>query len=234
MIYFYMLGGLIKMSCNKVTATVLAGGSSTRMGRNKALLKLGNKTMIERVVNPLQCIFDDILVVTNEPENYHMLKGIKFVPDCVNMGRKSSLIGLYSGLKQSETSHIFAIGCDMPFVNTGLIKYMVNLLKNEDVLVPFVDTGLVEHIMDSSGNEGSAVPSVKRHYQPLHAIYSKGCIPECKKLLEKGQYKITNVFENMNVNKILEEDIKKFDSYMLCFKNINTYKEYLQIMHSFE
>ena len=258
------------MGSNKVTATVLAGGGSTRMGRNKALLKLGDKMMIERVVDPLKNIFDDILVVTNEPEEYNMLKGVKFVKDCVDAGKKSSLIGLYSGLKQSKTSHIFAIGCDMPFVNTELIKYMADLLKNEDVIVPFSSNGSIEHIMDSlkngnidtrnknvdikSRNVGiknrnadiknrnmdiknkntDMVLPVRRYYQPLHAMYGKGCIPGFERLLKEGCYKIANIFEDVNVKKIMEEEIKRLDPYMLCFKNINTYEEYEQILHFFE
>lgn len=220
------------MSSNRVTAAVLAGGGSTRMGKNKALLKLGNRTMIERVVIPLQCIFDDILVVTNEPEKYNMLKRVRFVADCVDAGEKSSLIGLYSGLKQNETSHIFAIGCDMPFVNIGLIEYMVNSLKGEDVIVPFGSNGLIECAVDLSKNRDAAAFS--GYYQPLHAIYGKGCIPEFEKLLEKGCHKIAGIFENVDTKKITGEEIKRFDPYGLCFKNINTYEEYLQIAHSFE
>ncbi len=249
------------MGSNKVTATVLAGGGSTRMGRNKALLKLGDKMMIERVVDPLKNIFDDILVVTNEPEEYNMLKSVKFVKDCVDAGEKSSLIGLYSGLKQSETSHIFAIGCDMPFVNTELIKYMVGLLKNEDVVVPFSSNGSIESIVDSfkNGNMGIRNRNMdiknrnvgiknknenakngntdiknRRYYQPLHAMYGKGCIPGFERLLGRGCYKIANIFEDVNVKKVTEEEIKKLDPYMLCFKNINTYEEYEQVLHFFE
>ncbi len=221
------------MDSKEVTAAVLAGGGSTRMGRNKALLKLGNKTMIERVVNPLQGIFNEILVVTNEPEQYDMLEGVRFVRDCINVEGKSSLIGLYSGLKQSETSHIFAIACDMPFVNTGLIKYMVNLLKGEDVIVPFVNTNQNECMVDLLKNENPVVPSSEKYYQPLHAIYGKGCISEFEMLLKRGKYKITSAFENVNTKKITEEKIKRFDSYMLCFKNINTYEEYLQVTYFF-
>lgn len=229
------VGGLIKeMNSDRVTAVVLAGGGSTRMGQDKALLKLGNKTMIERVVIPLQGIFKDILIVTNEPERYNMLKNVKLVRDCIKTKEKSSLIGLYSGLKQSETSHIFAIGCDMPFVNIGFIKYMVDSLKDEDVIVPFCSNGLIERTTDLSGNKDMAAQPAKEYYQPLHAIYGKGCLPGFRELLEKGCYKIAGIFENVNTKKITEEEIKRFDSCMLCFKNINTYEEYLQVMHSFE
>lgn len=200
------------MICNRITAVVLAGGGSSRMGKNKALLKLGNKTMIERVVNPLQRIFNDILVVANEPNEYKMLKGVRFIGDYINTEEKNSLIGLYSGLKQSETSHIFVMGCDMPFVNIEIIRHMTNMLKDEDVIVPFVGG----------------------HYQPLHAIYGKGCLPGFEKLLEKKRYKIIDVFKSVNIKKVIEEDIQEFDPQMFCFENINTYEEYLQIKDIFE
>lgn len=200
------------MICNRITAVVLAGGGSSRMGKNKALLKLGNKTMIERVVNPLQRIFNDILVVANEPNEYKMLKGVRFIGDYINTEEKNSLIGLYSGLKQSETSHIFVMGCDMPFVNIEIIRHMTNMLKDEDVIVPFVGG----------------------HYQPLHAIYGKGCLPGFEKLLEKKRYKIIDVFKSVNIKKVIEEDIQEFDPQMFCFENINTYEEYLQIKDNFE
>lgn len=200
------------MDNNKVTAVVLAGGGSARMGTNKALLKLGNKTMIERVVDPLKNIFNDILVVTNNPEEYGMLRGVSFVRDCINIGGKNSLIGLYSGLKQSKTSHIFVIGCDMPFINTGLIRYMVDLLRDEDILVPYVE----------------------EYYQPLHAIYGKACITGFENLLEKKQYKISNIYDHVNIKTVTDDHIKKFDPHMLCFENINTYEEYLKARDNFE
>lgn len=196
---------------DRVTAVVLAGGGSSRMGTNKALLKLGNKTMIERVVEPLKNIFNSIIIVTNDPEEYTILKGVRFVKDHVDIEEKNSLIGLYSGLRESETSHIFVMACDMPFVNLGLIKFMINSLRSEDVIVPFVGG----------------------HYQPLHAIYGKGCIPEFESLLEMGWYKIANVFKVVSMKEIMEDDIKKFDFNMLCFENINTYEEYLQIKDKF-
>jgi len=78
-----------------------------------------------------------------------MLRNVRFVSDCVDTEEKNSLIGLYSGLKQSDTPYIFVTGCDMPFINIELIKYMVNLLQDEDIIVPFVDG----------------------YYEPLYALY---------------------------------------------------------------
>ncbi len=195
-----------------VTAVVLAGGRSIRMGRNKALLKLGNKTMIERVVEPLQTIFENIIVVTNIPKEYSMLKKVKFVSDCVDMEEKNSLVGLYSGLIESKTDHIFVIACDMPFINTKLSEYMVDLLQDEDVIIPFVDG----------------------HYQPLYAIYGKRCIPEFEKLFQRRWYKIIDAFQDLKIRKITREEVLELDSSMLCFENINTYEQYSQLKDAFD
>ena len=200
------------MFSSKVTAVVLAGGASTRMGQDKASLRLGNKTMLERIVGELQSIFENIIVVTNTPDKYEMLHNVKFVRDCLNMEERNSLVGLYSGLKQSETPNIFVLGCDMPFVNQHLIEYMVNSLKDEDIVIPFTNG----------------------YYEPLHAIYSRSCIPALEKLLQEKQYKITEMFTAVIVKKIIDEDIQKFDPSMACFKNINTYDEYLSLKDMFE
>lgn len=200
------------MIYSRVTAVVLAGGRSIRMGRNKALLKLGNKTMIERVVEPLQTIFENIIIVTNMPKEYSMLKKVKFVSDCVDMEEKNSLVGLYSGLIESKTDHVFVIACDMPFINTKLSEYMVDLLQDEDVIIPFVDG----------------------HYQPLYAIYGKRCIPEFEKLFQRRWYKIIDAFQDLKIRKITKEEILELDSSMLCFENINTYEQYLQLKDIFD
>ena len=200
------------MIYSRVTAVVLAGGRSIRMGRNKALLKLGNKTMIERVVEPLQTIFENIIIVTNMPKEYPMLKKVKFISDCVDMEEKNSLVGLYSGLIESKTDHIFVIACDMPFINTKLSEYMVDLLQDEDVIIPFVDG----------------------YYQPLYAIYGKRCIPEFEKLFQRRWYKIIDAFQDLKIRKITREEILELDSSMLCFENINTYDQYLQLKDVFD
>lgn len=205
-------GRMMLMLCTEVTAVVLAGGGSTRMGKNKALLNLGNRTMIERIVEPLKNIFKDITVVTNNPEEYNMLKGVQLIGDCIEIEEKNSLVGLYSGLKASCTSHVFVIACDMPFINNELIKSMINIIGTEDVLIPFVGG----------------------HYQPLHAIYKKTCLPEFEKLLEIKCYKIADAFLSLNINKINEQYIRNLDPTMSCFENINTLEQYLELKDNFD
>lgn len=187
-----------------VSAIVLAGGGSKRMGRNKALLKLGKKTMIETIVDTLKPLFNEIIVVTNNPEEYSMLKNVRFIPDCMEIKEKNSLIGLYSGVLASKNHFTFVVPCDMPLLNPSFIQYMLENLGDEDIMIPYL----------------------KGHYQPLHAIYGKGCLKPIKLLLEKENYKIINFFNDVVVTKIEKDIVKKFDPHFKSFLNINTDEEY--------
>jgi len=191
---------VINVSVEKVTALVLAGGNSTRMGRNKALLKIDNKTLIEIVVEKLQDLFDEIIVVTNNPENYPMLKNVRFEKDCIDTPVKNSLVGIYTGLLKSSNDYVFVVACDMPLLNMDLIQHMLNELGNEDILVPFL--------------EG--------HYEPLHAIYNKTCLSFIKDMLDVGNYKIINLYDYVNTVKVNEKEIRIIDPQLRSFMNINT------------
>lgn len=195
------------MDKKSISAVILAGGNSSRMGQNKALLKLGEKTMIERIIDRLSPIFEEIILVTNHSEQYPMLKDIKFVKDEMILEEKNSLVGIYSGLLASKNKYIFVVPCDMPFLNQELIKYMIGQLKEEDLLIP----------------------CIKGYYQPLHAIYGKGCIQPIKELLEKRQYKIITFFKNVDMKTIDEKIIMQFSKDMRCFLNVNTYDVYSSI-----
>jgi len=188
------------MNIKKVTAIVLAGGNSTRMGQNKALLKIGSKTLIEIMVEKLIDLFHEIIVVTNNPEDYPMLKNVRFEKDSIETPVKNSMVGIYTGLLKSSNAHAFVVPCDMPFLNMHLVKYMLTELGEEDILVPFL--------------EG--------HYEPLHAIYNKTCLSFIKDMLDVGNYKIINLYDYVNTVKVNEKEIRIIDPQLRSFMNINT------------
>ncbi len=200
------------MEGQEISAIVLAGGGSTRMGQNKALLKLGKKTMIERVVDSLRPVFKDIILVTNHPEDYPMMEGVEFVKDKKNHKRKNSLVGVYSGLLSIQNSRAFVVPCDMPFLNQGLIRHMIKQVGDEDILVPY--TG--------------------GHYQPLHAIYATTCIKAMEEALGEQDYRLTAFLKRVNTRTIGDETINMFSSDLKCFLNINTYDSYLDIKDNWE
>ena len=107
-----------------MTGIILAGGHSKRLGKDKAFITIGNSRVIEGIVNKLSAIFTDVIIVTKSPETYKYL-GAKLVRDL--MPESGSLIGIYSGLVSSNNDYNFIVGCDMPFLNISLIKYMMIL-----------------------------------------------------------------------------------------------------------
>lgn len=198
------------MDKKRISAVVLAGGNSTRMGQNKALLKLGSKTIIERVVEILKTIFEEIIIVTNTPQVYSMLKDVRFVPDCFESKQKKSIIGLYTGIFEAKNDYAFVVACDMPFLNTDLINYMIDNIEDEDTLVPYINC----------------------YYQPLHAIYNKNCLKYIRTLLDSNNYKIIDLFDyfdNLKVRKINDEILDRLNITNSCFLNMNTYQEYINI-----
>lgn len=199
------------MDKKQVTAVVLAGGASSRMGQNKALLKLGNKTMIERIIDPLREVFQEIIIITDQPSDYLFLKNVRMTGDVLLTAKKNSLLGIYSGLMTSSNPYIFTIACDMPFVNIPLIEYMIQQLTDEDIIIPYVEP----------------------HYEPLHGIYSRSCIPCIKEMLDKGNYKITTLLNSAIIKRIMKDEITQLDPLMRCFINVNNYEEYMEIQGSF-
>lgn len=199
------------MGDKSISAVVLAGGSSSRMGQNKALLKLGSATMIERVVFSLQPLFKETIVVTNNPKEYNMIKNVRFVRDIKKPEVKSSLVGLYSGLSSANTDYIFVVACDMPLLNIPLIEFMKDKINNQDILIP----------------------KVNNFFEPLHAFYSKTCLGSMKNQLEKKDYKILNFFSMVDVEIVDELTIKQFDPHLNSFLNINNYEEYMTFKNKY-
>lgn len=200
------------MEQNQVTAVVLAGGGSRRMGYNKALLRLGNETMVERTVNLLKKVFQEVIVITDTPEIYSFLKGVVFYPDVFQLEERNSMIGIYSGLLKASFSKAFVVACDMPFLNMELLLYMKKELDDEDILIPFVNC----------------------FYEPLHAFYSKSCLQVFEDCLKTGKYKVTATFNNFQTKKVDESVIRKYDPKLLSFTNINTCEEYNNICQQFK
>src|SRR5450631_2052532 len=104
-----------------VTGVILAGGASSRMGKNKALMKIGEQTLIERVYAIMASLFPDVIIVTNTPELYAFIPSRTAADLYPGSG---SLAGLHAGLSAGSTERIFVAACDMPFLNPTLIRLL--------------------------------------------------------------------------------------------------------------
>lgn len=180
-------------------AVILSGGLNTRMaGQNKAFLDVGGHSILNRLLNGLQPLFEEILLVTRDPQSYVNIP-VKVVVDLYE--DRSSLTGIHAGLVHAKADFAFVVPCDTPFLQPAVIRMLLNALEPDlDVVVPLVE----------------------EHYEPLCAIYSKKCIPEIEAQLDCGDYKIYNFFDRMKVKTLSADQIKAADPGLLSFFNVNT------------
>jgi len=184
----------------KVNATgiILAGGKNSRMGENKAFLEIDGERLINKTLAIFRQIFSEIIIVTNDPLSYLEFADAAIVTDIYK--EKGPLGGIYTGLFYSRSDHAFVCPCDMPFLNKDFIAYLLAQTGKYDVIVP--DTA-----------EG---------YQPLHAVYSRNCLPSIKRLLLMDKLKITGFYRDMRVLAISEEQTRPFNEDGRLFHNLNT------------
>ncbi len=180
-----------------MVAIILSGGDNRRMLCNKAFLQIGQKSIIEREIEVLSALFSRIIVVTNAPESHEHLRA-NLVCDLIP--GKGPLGGIYSGLIASKDKYNFVVGCDLPFLNAGLISYMIELTDGHDIVVPRLN-GFVE---------------------PLHAIYSKHCLIPIKRQLDRNELRIQSFFGEVKVRYVRKNDIKRYDPNHTAFFNVNS------------
>lgn len=184
----------------EVTSIVLAGGKNLRLGRNKALEVIGGKSLIERVVERLAEITDQLLIVTSQEQTALPVTVKAEVLIDVYPGR-GPLGGIYTGLVASRSSQSIVVACDMPFLNTELLRHMIELSDDFDAVVPRLANGMIE---------------------PLHAIYSKNCLTGMKAQLENNQLSTALFLLNKARARYIEEaECRRFDPQLLTFFNIN-------------
>lgn len=176
---------------------ILAGGKSTRLGFDKASARIGDESLIELVIRKISPLFENIAVITRKDSQIPDM-GYKVLYDL--MPGSGSLGGIYTGLVRSPSYFNFFFSCDMPFIEPEFIKSMLDEPKNYDILLP------------RSG----------KNFEPLHAIYAKGCLPVVRQLLASGVLRIIDLFSKVNVKYIEESQWKKFDKNGKMFHNINT------------
>lgn len=188
---------------DKITGIILAGGKSSRMGRDKAFLAMGDKTLFEVVMDKMLKFFKEVMAVVAEPSLYEKYnKKILIKKDIIP--ESGPLGGLYTGLLSSSNRDNFLIACDMPFLNPNLLTYMAKNIKNSDAVVA----------------------EYNKRQHPLFGFYSKSCVSAAKLQISKGNFKMRDFLGKVKAEIVGESEVKEFDSKGLSFININTYDEY--------
>ncbi|HET9587146.1 MAG TPA: molybdenum cofactor guanylyltransferase [Anaerolineales bacterium] len=189
-----------------LTVCIQAGGQSSRMGEDKALKPFLGRPLIERVIERLSPIGDEVIVTTNRPEDYGFLN-LRLIPD-LKPGR-GALGGLYTALASAKSPIVGVVACDMPFASPALLEAGSRLLVAEeaDVVIARSDEG----------------------YEPLHALYRRAtCLPAIEAAIDADQWKVIAWFPQVRVRVLTPEEIKRYDPLGLAFWNVNTPEEFAE------
>ncbi|MBI2851780.1 MAG: molybdenum cofactor guanylyltransferase [Chloroflexi bacterium] len=183
----------------EVTAIILAGGKSARLGRNKAIETILGKSLIQHVVDRLRPVAEQILIIISaERPELPSLPGTETLIDV--FPGKGPLAGIYTGLLAARHPRSITVACDMPFLNAHLINYLISLSPDFDAVVPSLSQGTVE---------------------PLQAVYSKACIDRIRTQLESRHLEIHSFFPTVRVRYVEREECQRFDPDLRSFININ-------------
>ena len=194
-------GESVVYDAQAITGIILAGGKSSRMGQNKALMSLGGRRLIDRVVHVLRDIFAELLLVTNRPEIYADL-GVPMVNDV--FPEKGSLGGIYSAVYHAPAPCCFVVACDMPFLQVSVIRYLIEQMADHDVVMP----------------------DVHGEMQPLHAVYGKVCLAPIRQRLDANRLKIVDFLPDVRVRVVTAGEMTPFDPELRTFQNLNTPAEF--------
>jgi molybdopterin-guanine dinucleotide biosynthesis protein A len=186
-----------------LSVCILAGGTSQRMGRDKALISFLGRPLIRQVVERVRPIASEIIIITNDPEKYQFLK-LPIIKDKVTGA--GALAGLFTALSAAASNYVAVLACDLPFVNIELIRTELDLLL--------------------AGSADVVIPQSASGFEPLHAIYNReACLPWIERALVDKQKRLISWFDKVNVRVITREEVGAFDPDHTAFVNINTPEE---------
>lgn len=176
---------------------ILAGGQSSRMGVNKAFLEFDGRPLVSRLAERFQRWFRQTAIVTNTPEAFAFL-GLPMAGDRV--AGLGPLSGLEAGLKLSAYERAFFCAVDMPFISEGLVRFMIEQSTGHDIVVPWL--------------EGE--------YEPMHAVYSKACLPAVTRCIDERRLRLISIFEGANLRPVTRAEVEAFGDPERLFFNCNT------------
>ena len=187
----------------ELSIVLQAGGRSSRMGQDKALLPFMGTTMLDYILEQVKGLGEETLIITNQPQNYGDFAYPLFSDVISNVG---ALGGLYSAIYHAQHEYVLVLGCDMPFINRGFLDYMLELALDFDVVIPRMEpNGFAE---------------------PFRAIYKQSCLEPVKVAIDSGQRRVISFFDAVNVRYIEGDEIERFDPEYRSFFNVNTPEDF--------
>jgi molybdopterin-guanine dinucleotide biosynthesis protein A len=189
-----------------LTVAIQAGGQSARMGADKALKPFLGRPLIQRVIERLAPIADEMIVTTNRPADYVFLNVPLFAD--LRPGR-GALGGLYTAVASASSPIVAVVACDMPFASGRLLEAAARLLvkAEADVVIPTSAEGM----------------------EPLHAVYRRAtCVPAIEAAIAADQWKVIAWFPQVKVRVLTPDEVREQDPLGRAFWNLNTPEEFAE------
>lgn len=204
---------------NDITGIILAGGKSTRMGKNKSLLKIDDQTIIERVINLMKSCFKDVILITNTPEEYEFID-IPIYKDIFEY--KGPLAGIQTGLSYSKTDDNFIISCDIPLMTKEIIEFIIDYKTDKPITICKAD-GFIQQL---AGRYSKYVLDIAVE------ILEAGINETRDKKQQKRKCAVLSLIDNVGAEII---DVKNIPFYKDgTFYNMNRPEDYEFIMNLFK
>jgi molybdopterin-guanine dinucleotide biosynthesis protein A len=187
------------------TAAILAGGRATRLkGCNKAALRVGRLTILERQLVILQQVVSRTIIIANDATPYQAYD-VPIVADL--MPGSGALGGLYTAIVSSGSPRTLVVACDMPFLAAPFLAHLIQAGETADI----------------------AIPRTARGYEPFCATYSRRCAEVVRRRIEAMQLKVSDAFlsaRELTVREIGHDEIARYDRRNRLFLNVNTADDY--------
>lgn len=187
----------------KASAVILAGGRSSRMGTNKALLEVNGKALIAIQVEELSRQFSEVIIVSNQPWLYANLKATVITDQYPGLG---PLAGIHAGLKAAANEVIFLVPCDMPFISAAVGTQLLSRLGGADGL-----------ILERDGK-----------LEPLYGLYTKRCLPVIEEFLRAKRLKVIDFYPRLNIQTLPAASLHLTCAVETALFNINTPQDFQQ------
>ncbi len=180
-----------------VSAIVLAGGQSRRMGTDKALIEFQGQPVIAHVIAALRDLTEDVVIVSNRSDRYGTFGArltADYDPPCGPLG------GIAAGLQAITHERAVVVACDMPFLNGTLLRWLI----------------------DQSDEYEAVVPQTGSEFEPLHAVYRRSCYQPIVQRLERGERRVISFFADVRLRVVAEAEWRVIDPSGRSLVNLNT------------
>lgn len=196
-----------RLKIDNLSVVIQAGGRSSRMGENKALMSLSGQPLIQRVVERVRPIAQELYIVTNDISEYSFL-GVNTITDSIP--NKGAIGGLYTAMDISVNDYVAVVACDLPFVNQAILLKGLDLLIQTEADVAIPKTG-------------------ETFYEPLHAVYRrKPCKEAIYQAILNDQRRLVSWLPCVRVVEMDMDLCKELDPSGLAFLNVNTQEDFIE------